>query len=1346
MFTGLIQALALLRLPAGQSQPQVNDSVGGRSGWANGCSMFINRNETWSQGDAPTKDQRNNDAIAFWSNVCVGDSIAVAGCCLTVHAIDEIRVEFRLSAETLRCTHLGELDGQVANLEKALTWGAAIGGHIVSGHVESLGSLARIEKAALKSAEATEADLWFQVPTDKAPLLRFKDSITVDGVSLTIAEIDVAQAQFRVSLIAQTLARTTLRLLKPGDAINLEFNNHALMPAALSDALQASTPASLAASLPVVAQVPEVRDDAYFMRVALAEAEKGRGTTAPNPWVGCVLVHDGVIIARGHHVKAGEPHAEVNALREAAAQGVSPVTLRACTAYVTLEPCHKFGRQPPCDRALIDAGVKRVVVALLDPDDRTNGQGVGALRGTGIQVTTGVLEAEARASLKPYLHQRSAGRPFVVSKLATTLDGRYCLASGAPARWITNAASRQHGHATRAASQAILIGSSTVLTDNPRLNVRGVGDSATSGAQPLRVVIDSRGVVTDTSLAVLDVTIGPTLVFTTDQAAASTLALWKERGVQVVVQTGAGRVDLGAALRTLANDYGVLQVLVEGGAVLHDALLTAHLVDQFHLYTSATVLGSRGRVWAQHLRLPLATEASRDNAMSQALVSWTPVETRVLGDTDVLRIFDIGSTPTADSTFVAIAETDDAKPVFSDIHDALARFASGGLVVVMDDCTREDEGDLMVRADLVTNEQLAFMRRYTSGIICASMLPERAAALGLSHLVGSGDDPFRTPFAMSVDAATSTTGVSSLDRLATARALADPTAGPASLRRPGHFYPLIARPGVLTERQGHTEAGVELGRLVGMTTPVCVLSELTNEDGSMMRYKHSLAFAREFDLPIIHIQQLADEAERRRQVAAGSPVTSAPPTVAPKSALAASTPVIASNPVSTPIELAHCRLHLPNSPDWEFGTFSSAKLGALDAAVTPMRVLARGLHLFSGGVSSIAARQSRILVRIHSDCFTGDVLGSLMCDCGEQLKRTIALIAENPAGGMILFPSGQEGRGIGLTNKVRAYELMQRQGSKVDTYEANQVLGFRPDQREYLEAAALLKSFGLGTDRTPLTLLTTNPDKIRAMREAGLTQVDTSAVECAPSAHNGKYLQAKALRHANPDQSSIPSEPTHPQKATPTTASSSAHHQGLSHQGSPMPSATGSPSPSASPPTGDSGKHVHPGTFFVPKDSSLPAHVLQQRLCVVQACWHRDVSDQFLRLLKGELLAIGLDLPIDVYETAGCFELPYVMNELMTTDREQATASSTPHGRYAAFLGVGALIKGESMHFEYISSAVIPALMDLQLKHRVPIINGVLNCLTESQMHDRFEGRTDMPKSIAGTILDALKTKRPRTL
>ena len=330
-----------------------------------------------------------------------------------------------------------------------------------------------------------------------------------------------------------------------------------------------------------------VSTDAEQMRHALALAATARRRTPPNPWVGCVLERDGVVVGEGATQPPGGPHAEIEALAQAGDRA------RGATAYTTLEPCSHFGRTPPCADALVEAGVARVVVAVQDPDRNVGGRGIARLREHDITVDVGV-EAQAAARLvAPYLVHRVLGRSFVMLKTATSLDGRIAARDGS-SRWITGPEARADAHELRADSQAVIVGSGTALADQPSLTARDTLEPVEQ--QPLRVLLDAQGRVPATG-PLFDTSLAPTLVITTTDAPEAATSAWLAAGakVQTVARAANGTgVDLLASLELLAG-LGVLQALVEGGAQLAGALLDAGLVDRLVAYIAPTILGRDGR-------------------------------------------------------------------------------------------------------------------------------------------------------------------------------------------------------------------------------------------------------------------------------------------------------------------------------------------------------------------------------------------------------------------------------------------------------------------------------------------------------------------------------------------------------------------------------------------------------------------------------------------------------------------------------------------------------------------------------------------------------------------------------
>jgi diaminohydroxyphosphoribosylaminopyrimidine deaminase / 5-amino-6-(5-phosphoribosylamino)uracil reductase len=326
-------------------------------------------------------------------------------------------------------------------------------------------------------------------------------------------------------------------------------------------------------------------DDETYMREALTLAAQGAGTTSPNPMVGAVVVASGRIVGRGYHPKPGEPHAEIFALREAGALA------RGATLYTTLEPCAHTGRTGPCTEAIVAAGIRRVVAAMVDPDAQVRGAGLARLREAGVDTAVGAGEPEARRLNEAYIKHRTTGLPFVTAKWAMTLDGRIATRTG-DSRWISNDASRAHAHRIRAASDAVLVGVGTVLRDDPALTARtgGAAPGREPARRPRRVVLDSR-LRTPRDARVLARDGIPVIVATTRASSPDARRALEERGVEVLVCDGAHeRVDLPRLLLELGA-RGVLTLLVEGGAAVHGAFMEAGLVDKVLAYVAPAVVG-----------------------------------------------------------------------------------------------------------------------------------------------------------------------------------------------------------------------------------------------------------------------------------------------------------------------------------------------------------------------------------------------------------------------------------------------------------------------------------------------------------------------------------------------------------------------------------------------------------------------------------------------------------------------------------------------------------------------------------------------------------------------------------
>ena len=387
------------------------------------------------------------------------------------------------------------------------------------------------------------------------------------------------------------------------------------------------------------------------------------------------------------------------------------------------------------------------------------------------------------------------------------------------------------------------------------------------------------------------------------------------------------------------------------------------------------------------------------------------------------------------------------------IESAIEDIRNGKMVIVVDDEDRENEGDFITAARNATPEVINFMSKYGRGLICAPLLEDRCKELQLDLMVNNNTALHETPFTVSVDLLGHgcTTGISASDRAKTIQALIDPKTTPEDLGRPGHIFPLRAKRGGVLRRSGHTEATIDLARLAGFE-PAGVLVEIMNEDGSMARLPQLQEMAKQLDMKLISIKDLIEYRLERDSL------------------------IEEVVRVDMPTQYGHFKLyvfHERNNPE-------------------------SGEHLAL--VKGEWKADEPVLVRVHSSCFTGDILGSLRCDCGEQLHQAMQMV-EQEGKGVVLYMN-QEGRGIGLLNKLKAYKLQE---AGMDTVEANLHLGFPMDKRDYGVGAQILRSLNV----TKIKLISNNPKKRAALSGYGLEIVDCVPIRIAPNPHNEKYLQTK---------------------------------------------------------------------------------------------------------------------------------------------------------------------------------------------------------------------------------------------
>lgn len=567
---------------------------------------------------------------------------------------------------------------------------------------------------------------------------------------------------------------------------------------------------------------------------------------------------------------------------------------------------------------------------------------------------------------------------------------------------------------------------------------------------------------------------------------------------------------------------------------------------------------------------------------------------------------------------------------FATIEKALESLRQGKFVVVMDNPNRENEGDLIMAAEFVTEQHMTFALNHGTGVYCVTITEERQKQLNLPYMVEKNTDKNQTAFTVSVDSDLCSTGVSSWDRAATIKQVATDTRPNAGelLKRPGHCYPLVARPGGVLQRDGHTEASVDLCKLAGLNPSGFIVELQDHATGKMMRLPECAAFAEKNGLDLITIEDM----------------------IAYRKGLGHT--YVPEKPVTRVSLEAECMLPIIKNRE-DLGEYKMQIYTSTSD---------KGEHvvLIKGDLDT----SQPILVRVHSECFTGDVLGSQRCDCGDQLYLAMKQI-NDVGSGVIIYNREHEGRGIGLIAKIKAYKLQQTEN--MDTYQANKALGFADDMRTYETAIAILGELGI----SKVDLMTDNKTKAEHFRHLlnGIVVLKSPQNE-----HNSSYLKSKQ------EKTSIVSGNSHktPFNLLDITQSSNVNNTDI-------------------------------------------------RVAIVKAAWNFDLIETFTGNIIQHLNNSGVT-HIETHQVPGAFELPYVAKQLAKS------------GRFDVVVCAGILFKGETFHFEMASNSTAHGLMDVQLTTDTPVVNAVLNCITEEHAIERVT--PEHTRSLAATAIHQAKLKK----
>ena len=1050
----------------------------------------------------------------------VGQSIAVNGVCLTITEICDEYIKFFVMEETLKITKFENTnERKKANVELSLKNDSSIDGHYVSGHVSTVGV---IEKIISNNDKST--DIWIK-PKDESNNIKYKDSIAIDGTSLTVAELK--DNMFRVSVIPHTYKNTIIQYYSEGDAVNIEYNNEIIN-----------------------------KDDEYYMNIAIKESKKGRSTTYPNPWVGCVIVKDNIILGTGYHERAGYDHAEINVLNKIKDKS----ELVNSTMYVTLEPCCHTGKTPPCINSIIEHGIKRIVIGMLDPDEKVSGRSVDILKRHNIIVKVGICNKKIKKSLRSYIYHRKNGLPYCVAKIGISINGCYSIKSKEQ-YWITNEISRKHSNKLLYKSQAIIVGATTFNNDYDKLKNNFLEDE---NNKPLRVILDAYG-DPDKYKGVDNI-----LVFQSDDNKKT-----NSKNIKYVKSSIDGKLNLFEILDELKK-IDILQCSIYGGAIIHASFFEAGLIQELHIYRSSNYLD--GINWYEYVNL---------SGYELKLI-----KRKNMDRTDVYEKYTVKK-----------------KPVVEKIQKILNDVRNGKPVIIMDSEDRENEGDLFVGADFMNEEMTNKFIQDGTGILCVSMTEMKSLQLDLPLMVTNNEDNNHTNFTVTFDLKESKTGVSALERSNTINKIASTECKRKDLAKPGHMQGLVAEYGNLRLRKGHTEASVVLCKLAGIKQVGCIV-ELMNKDGKMMNYDDCKKYGKMNGYEVITIENIEEYINIMK-------------------------PRIFGIESSADIEL-------DKYGKWKVLTYHSNTYDDFSPHIVLMK----------GNVYDV----DEVYTRIHSECFTGDVLGSKQCDCGEQLHKSLKIINDK-RNGLIIFPSNHEGRSIGFVNKILSYRLQNTYN--YNTFEANRKLGFEDDHRSYKEVKYILKSLNI----KKIKLLSENPGKIEGLKEY-INSVNSLVID--HNDVNENYIKEKRNKYKNKKKI----------------------------------------------------EEYNETKIYIDRDMS------KDRILILSTSWHKENINKIVKDITMYLEEYKIE-KIKNIEVPGCFDMISTINN--------------KHNKYDIIICCGALLNGETDHYKYTSKGVMQGLIELQIKLKKPIINGIFNCHNEQQIIDKCKSNSGAARSFAHSTIQMLQ-------